>query len=342
MTKDFVPAPVPESHGLSPRTSHPPPPEDGIHLDGLARVVVSDVSPEVDGGRSAAKRVLGDTVTVEVDLVVDGHERVAGCVRYRKAGDDRWREAPLTPLVNDRWEGRFTPDAIGLWEYTVEAWHDIFGGWRAFVEKRLAAGQDPELDLLAGQDLLRDAAARAHGADREALERYASALGPALPIEARTAVALSPRLAALMFLARRPRPRLALPAGAPAARRPAAGALLDLVRDLPPLGGQGRRARHAARPRGAPPVHRVDGLRRAVPAAHPPHRSRAPQGRNNTLVAEQGDPGALGHRRPRGRPRRRAPRARHLELRAPRRDREAHGMEVAMDIAFRPRPTTRG
>src|SRR5690606_41765132 len=47
------------------------------------RVVIEDVTPRVDEGRFPAKRIVGDVVTVEADVFVDGHDRVAAMVRYK-------------------------------------------------------------------------------------------------------------------------------------------------------------------------------------------------------------------------------------------------------------------
>jgi alpha-1,4-glucan:maltose-1-phosphate maltosyltransferase-like protein len=41
--------------------------------DGRRRVVIEQVSPEIDCGRFAIKRVIGETVVVEADVFADGH-----------------------------------------------------------------------------------------------------------------------------------------------------------------------------------------------------------------------------------------------------------------------------
>src|SRR5262249_11918753 len=41
--------------------------------------------------------------------------------------------------------GWFELDAIGRWEYTIEAWWDRFGTWRDELERKVGAGQ-PDLD----------------------------------------------------------------------------------------------------------------------------------------------------------------------------------------------------
>ncbi len=82
-------------------------------LDGRQRVVIETVSPEIDGGRFAAKRTIGDTVRVEADIFTDGHDSVAAVVRYWQAGADKWQESPMRFFDNDRWAGTFPVTSFG-------------------------------------------------------------------------------------------------------------------------------------------------------------------------------------------------------------------------------------
>ena len=157
---------------------------------GRRRVLIESPSPAVDGGRYPAKRILGDRVVAECDLIADGHDAIAGRVLFRRAGESAWRNAPLAAALNDRWRGTFVVDAIGRWELVFEAWIDAFTTWRRGTEKKLAAGQDIGVELLIGSHLLDAGARRAsHGlaallneaatlaalADRPQAERFAAA-----------------------------------------------------------------------------------------------------------------------------------------------------------------------
>src|SRR5690606_8180190 len=71
------------------------------------RVVIAAVSPAVDGGRFAIKGIVGRPVDVEADIFMDGHEHLAAALLWRAADENEWREAPMRPLGNDRWQGRF-------------------------------------------------------------------------------------------------------------------------------------------------------------------------------------------------------------------------------------------
>src|SRR4051794_486933 len=129
--------------------------------DGRRRVVIEGVHPEIDSGRFAIKRVVGDSVVVEADVFADGHDAVAGAVLYRRPEEPTWHEVPLQPLVNDRWRAAFPVSALGEYRYTLEAWMAPFATWASALAKRVEAGQDVAVELQIGAALVEAAAARA-------------------------------------------------------------------------------------------------------------------------------------------------------------------------------------
>jgi starch synthase (maltosyl-transferring) len=168
----------------------------------LPRIVVANVTPSVDNGRFAAKRVVGETCRVGADAFREGHDLLRARVRYRGPDGGAWRTAPLTyDPETDRWTGEFPLDTVGAWTFTVDAWTDEFGTWRQRLEKRVAARQ-PEVatELLEGHAQLVRAARRApFGAARRSLDAAAAIIGDtARAPEERVAAATDPSLAALM------------------------------------------------------------------------------------------------------------------------------------------------
>jgi starch synthase (maltosyl-transferring) len=104
------------------------------------RIVISDVAPEVDCGRWPAKACVGDRVSVGATIVRDGHEPLRAVVRCRR-GRARWREEPLRFLGNDRYAGSFPVDAVGRWQFEIEAWVDRHAAWLDEYDRKAAAGQ---------------------------------------------------------------------------------------------------------------------------------------------------------------------------------------------------------
>jgi len=144
--------------------------------EGSKRVVIDAVRPEIDGGRFAAKRVVGETVVVEADVFADGHDALSAVLLYRRQDDPQWSEVPMEPLVNDRWRGAFRVLETGSYFYTISAWVDRFNSWRRDLAKKIAAEQDVSVDLLVGASLLEEASERASGSDADTLRTWAAAL----------------------------------------------------------------------------------------------------------------------------------------------------------------------
>ncbi len=158
-------------------------------------MAIERVEPDVDRGRFAVKRVVGDVVRVAADIVCDGHDELH-CVLHVRHGDTgQWTALPMTCVGNDQWEAVFTVDRIGLWQYTVTSRVDLFVTWRRDLARREEAGEALRLELLTGADMVTAAAHRASAAEARELEQFAIELRAA----ARPQTAHDPRLAELMI-----------------------------------------------------------------------------------------------------------------------------------------------
>jgi starch synthase (maltosyl-transferring) len=148
--------------------------------DGRQRVVIERVSPEIDGGRFPIKRVPGESVEIEADIFADGHDTLSAVVKFRHAAEAGWPEAPMQLIENDRWRGSFAVEKLGNYFYTIEAWVDRFETWRRDLEKKVQTGMDVAVELLAGAELLREAARRAGRREGDELNAAADALSGSL------------------------------------------------------------------------------------------------------------------------------------------------------------------
>ena len=199
---DRTRGPAPSSRKRRARSPSPAP------ADGLRRVVIERVQPEVDAGRFAVKRTPGDILDVTAHVHADGHDVLAAVLRYRPGieSDGRpWAETPMELVGNDEWRASFRVDEVGLYEYTIEAWVDPFLSWRHEVAVKTRAGLDVPTELLEGAALVAKAAARCDGSepaatgDREQLEEEAVLLGSQADQEVRVNAALDDRLLELMM-----------------------------------------------------------------------------------------------------------------------------------------------
>jgi starch synthase (maltosyl-transferring) len=145
---------------------------------GRRRVVIEGIEPQVDGGRFPAKAVQGETVVIEADAFTDGHDAITVLLLHRRKGVRRWDEIEMSALPNDRWRGSFEVPTLGRYQFTVESWVDHFRTWQRDMFKRVGAGQNVDVDLRIGAELVRQGAARAEKRrmrDESALLEYAAA-----------------------------------------------------------------------------------------------------------------------------------------------------------------------
>jgi starch synthase (maltosyl-transferring) len=164
------------------------------------RIVIQYPEPAVDAGRYPLKRCPGDRVDVSVDVFRDGHELMRAVIRARDP-DGQVHETELSRvdahLGGVRWTASFTVDRPGHWDYTVEAWTDVWGTWRDEFARKVAGGQDDlSGELSEGVLLLQAAAASARSTDARALIEHAARqlADPALTASAKHDVALGEAL----------------------------------------------------------------------------------------------------------------------------------------------------
>ena len=129
----------------------------------FASAVIENLSPLVDGGRYPVKRIVTDDLVVEADIFRDGHDVVAAALKWRLVGHSRWNETAMSFVDNDRWRGACCFYQIGVYEYTVEAWTDTFRSWRHEFRKKFEAGvTNLTAEALEGAQLIEEASKRAH------------------------------------------------------------------------------------------------------------------------------------------------------------------------------------
>ena len=308
--------------------------------DGRMRAVIERITPCVDGGRFAVKRIVGDEVVIESDCYTDGHDTIAALLLWRREGEAAWHETPMATLGNDRWRASFVAASVGRYRYTITAWVDHFLSWRHDFARRVE-GEDLRVAALVGAGLIDDAARRAQGEDRKSLQCWAQGLRAAAETQALKALGLDAELAAIA--GRYPDRRLAstCPVEHPlvvdrerarfsswyemfprsASPQPGRhGTLRDCEARLPRIAKMGFDVLYL------PPIHPIGRVNR--------------KGANNALAAGPGDVGSPwaigsaegGHK------------ALHPELgtledfRRLVASARAHGMEIALDIAFQCAP----
>jgi starch synthase (maltosyl-transferring) len=309
-------------------------------------IVIERVSPELDGGRHPVKRVVGDQLLVTADIFGDGHDLLDAALLVRADDEDAWREAPMRPIDNDRWSGHVELTRNRLHRYAVEAWRDAFGSWLHGLHKKVEAAVPVPTELEEGRILVESAVARAEHAeaadDVRLLRDVLATLRKARSEEKRVALLGTDEVLAAMR--RHPDRRFA-------SRSPELPLVVDRERarfgawyELFPR-SQGRDPKKPVATTFAEAEWRLPDIAAMgfdvvyLPPIHPIGR-RNRKGRNNALEAAEGDPGSPyaigssdgGHDAV-------APELGGLEQFIGFREAvEAHGMELAMDIAIQAAP----
>jgi starch synthase (maltosyl-transferring) len=161
------------------------------------RVIIEGVEPEIDGGRFAIKRSVGEEIRVEADIAADSHDVVAAILLYRYESETAWKAVFMKSLANDRWQGSFRVNAVGRYRYTMQGWVDRFRTWQRDLRKKAAAGQNVSIDLMVGSELINGAADRAKGVDATTLKGWAELLLSDKSMKEKTLLALDRNLGRL-------------------------------------------------------------------------------------------------------------------------------------------------
>lgn len=256
------------------------------------RLAIEAIAPAVDAGRFPVKRLVGDRVTVEADLIGDGHGILAAALFWRHVEDADWNERRMEPLGNDRWGASFPLERLGQYEFTVEGWYDAFATFRDELAKKYGAGRAVDLEIEEGRLLVTKAAQRAKAETAAALDQAATAIPSQSPAQ-QVATLLAEPTAALMANAddrpfsRRHEPPLVVEVDRRAAEfaswyelfprshsgDPARhGTFDDVIRNLPRIRDMGFDVLYF------PPIHPIGRVNR--------------KGRNNSLQASADDPGS--------------------------------------------------
>jgi starch synthase (maltosyl-transferring) len=127
-------------------------------------VVIENLEPLVDAGRYPLKLAGGQDLTVAADIYMAGHDVVTALLKWRVRGRQRWNETAMKPIPNgqDRWTGVLSVFENAEYEFTIEAWIDAFRSWRLEFRKKFEGGlRDLASETIEGAHILDAAATRA-------------------------------------------------------------------------------------------------------------------------------------------------------------------------------------
>jgi starch synthase (maltosyl-transferring) len=117
---------------------------------GAPQLVVDQISPCVDGGRYAAKAVVGQPLAISANIFMDGHDQMGAELLWREGQDGPWQVQPMHALGNDRWVAHVTPERTGMHWFRLQAWFDRWATFRRELSKKYRAGVSITLEIREG------------------------------------------------------------------------------------------------------------------------------------------------------------------------------------------------
>jgi starch synthase (maltosyl-transferring) len=168
-------------------------------LNGKERVVISGISPQIEGGKYPAKRVIGESITITADVFGDGHDEVAASVLLKHQPDGQWEEFPMKFTINDRWSVTFPLNQLGFYQYQIIGWIDHYTTWKKGLVKKFDANQDISVELQIGAQMFEEAVELATSEDDKAkLQLWIDAFNHPDNVEAKINLAVSDEVRLIM------------------------------------------------------------------------------------------------------------------------------------------------
>ncbi|GAA4271499.1 alpha-1,4-glucan--maltose-1-phosphate maltosyltransferase [Aquimarina gracilis] len=118
------------------------------------RVVIENVTPELNNGVFFIKRVVGEKVFVTADIIGDGHDIVQASILFKHEKETKWKENRMNPIENDSWQGDFTVEKQGYYTYKIQGWIDYALNWQHGTVRKIDDGQHVSSELLEGREYL--------------------------------------------------------------------------------------------------------------------------------------------------------------------------------------------
>ena len=143
------------------------------NIKGQQRVVIENVSPQLEAGRFSVKAFVGDVTKVEADIFLDGHDFISSNLLYKFSKDKEWISVPMTFTKNDRYEAYFIVSENGFYSYTIESWVNHATSWEHEIGMKIKGGQHVNVELMVGANILETMVKIAKKEDKPELKSYA-------------------------------------------------------------------------------------------------------------------------------------------------------------------------
>jgi starch synthase (maltosyl-transferring) len=138
-----------------------------ISMYNQRRVIIENVSPQLNGGDFYIKRIVNEIVNVSADILVDGHDIIASVVLFKHENGKKWQEVRMHELGNDVWQGSFTVGKQGFYTYKIQGWVDYGLNWQHGIIRKIDDNQLVTSELLEGVEYLGPILKKANAAEKK-------------------------------------------------------------------------------------------------------------------------------------------------------------------------------
>ncbi len=163
------------------------------------RVIIESITPQLEGGRYAIKRIVGDQVNVSATILTDGHDILQASVEYKHERARKWQEIRLSPEINDQWVASFPIEKIGTYEYRITGWVDEALNWQHGIIRKIEDGQHVKSELLEGIDYLKTITSKVNKTEKAFLKAAIASFSKEADYDAAVQIAVSDELHNLFY-----------------------------------------------------------------------------------------------------------------------------------------------
>jgi starch synthase (maltosyl-transferring) len=163
------------------------------------RVVIGNISPQIECGAFFVKRVVGEEVNIIADVLGDGHDVIQAEVQFKHETAKEFTLVRMHHLGNDVYGATFQVDKQGFYEYTVRGWVDHALNWQHGIHAKLKDRQHVKSELLDGIQYLRHLAKHIGSKEQADLELWMQYFEDEAHYDSATKIATSYKLEELFL-----------------------------------------------------------------------------------------------------------------------------------------------
>jgi len=132
------------------------------------RVVIENMSPQINCGEFPIKRVVNEIVNVNTDIIADGHDATGAAVLFKHESEEEWSEVRMH-TGHHGWNASFIVEKQGYYDYKVIGWIDYALNWHYGIHRKIDDNQVVTSELLEGIEFLKKCAEKATPSEKEYL-----------------------------------------------------------------------------------------------------------------------------------------------------------------------------